>query len=148
LKDIGGERWGPPLLEGPERALNDAREQLARLEHPSHAQSPDAARAALDRTTAAATVAHERVTHAQADIAQRVAEAKQKRQQLSQAYELADTLAKEHPEFGPEWEALRARIAQLESRWTQASSYSEALDALTQAVQRTEAFTASARAQA
>jgi hypothetical protein len=148
LADVGSGQWGATMLIGPSTALSEARSQLADFERPGHKLPPSAVSGAIGRVTSAVDLAHDRVTHAHAEIANRVAEIKHKRQQLSQAYELADALAEDHPEFQPEWKALRGRIALLEGRWKYAASYAEALDALTQAVQRTEAFVASARAQA
>lgn len=147
LAGVGAKRWGPDMLAYPASMAAELRAELERIERGPGKLAPAQARGAVDALARSVSRARERAAHAQADVANNVAEISRRRAQLTQACVRAEALAREHPEFRPEWEALRGRIAVLEGRAAEASSYGEALDALTQAVQRTEAFAASAQAQ-
>jgi DNA repair ATPase RecN len=146
--DAGSAQWGPDLLAFPAAVLAEAQGEADRFANLPRRLAPAEARDRVASLCAAVDRAHDRVTYAQAKIADYAAEIERKRSQLTQAIERAEALATEQPEFQPEWDALRARIALLRDRCRQASSVDQALDALAQAAQRTEAFAASARAQA
>jgi hypothetical protein len=148
LADVGGERWGAAMLDGARQPLTEALESLAKLEHPAPERklTPDQMNDALARIESLTDAARQRANDTQAEIAQRAATIKQQQVALSHAYELADTVAKEHPERQTEWDGVRQGITQLEQRWMNASSYAEALEAMTQAVHKAEAFSALASA--
>lgn len=140
MADIGGERWGQPMLEPIRERLGDALDRLGRLDQPAQKFGPEDAQREVAQIETALKDLREQATAAHADIARRVAEIRERKAQLAQALADGDALVTATPALAEEWRLVRQQISGLEMRWTNATSYAEALEALTQAAQRARRF--------
>lgn len=140
MADVGGERWGQVMLDPAREPLTEALEQLAKLEQPPQKLSPEAAQAAAGRIESLVINARVQAMESHADIARRVAEVQEKRDELSRALSDGEAAAAADANLQDDWQLVRQQVAGLELRWTNATSYAEAVEALTQAVQRAQRF--------
>lgn len=140
MAEIGGERWGQTMLDPACEQLTEALEQLAKLDRPSPKLAPEAAQAAVTRLKAMTTTARERAAEAHADIARRVDEARDRRTRLSQALTEGEAIAAANAQWLEDWQLVRRQVSGLEQRWTNATSYAEAVEAMAQAIQRIQRF--------
>ncbi|MCS6848729.1 MAG: hypothetical protein RMN52_13575 [Anaerolineae bacterium] len=140
MGNIGGERWGQTMLAPICERLDDMLDRLGRLEQPAQKFTPEGAQQAMAHIEAMVKEVREQATTAHADIARRVAEVRERRTQLSQALADGDALVAANPALEEEWRLVRQQVSGLELRWTNATSYAEGLDAMTQAIQRVQRF--------
>lgn len=146
MGSIGGERWGQTMLAPICERLDDMLDRLGRLEQPAQKFTPEGAQQAMAHIEAMMKEVREQATATHADIARRVAEVRERRTQLSQALADGDALVAANPALEEEWRLVRQQVSGLELRWTNATSYAEGLDAITQAIQRVQRFIERGRA--
>ncbi len=140
MADMGGERWGQPMLAPIREQLDDVLARLGRLDQPAQKFVPEEAQREMAQIEAALKDLREQAAAAHADIARRVAEIRERKAQLAQALADGDAWVAATPAFAEEWRLVRQQISGLELRWTNATSYAEALEAMTQAIQRARRF--------
>jgi uncharacterized coiled-coil DUF342 family protein len=140
MADIGGERWGQPMLDSARALLAEALGRLERLEQPEQKFTPEGAQEAMAQIESLVKDTREKAATVHQDIARRVAEVRERRAQLTQALADGEAAAAANPALQDEWRLVRQQIAGLELRWKNATSYAEGLDAMTQAVQRAQRF--------
>lgn len=135
MSDLGSARWGEAMLDDVRKPMIAALERMAMLEQPQQRLVPEAALAALEE--AERDVQQARV-HADADLAEissRLDAVADKRSTLAQALAVAEGAAPADVQLHQDLQDVAARVQQLQRRSAEATSYAEALDALTQAAQ-------------
>lgn len=140
MVEFGSERWEQPTLRPLHERLESARVRLDRLDRPTWRFTPEEAQREMAQLEAAVKELRAQAEAAHADVAWRVAEMRERKAQLAQTLASGDALAVAQPNLAEAWQRIRQQITDLESRWTHAASYAEALEALTQAIQRARLF--------
>ncbi|BCX05346.1 MAG: hypothetical protein KatS3mg053_3284 [Candidatus Roseilinea sp.] len=140
MANIGGERWGQPMLAPIRERLDHMFDRLGRLDQPAQKFTPAHAQQEMAVIEAMLKDVRKQAEEAHADIARRVAEVRERRAQLAQAFADGDALVVANPALEEEWQLVRQQVSGLELRWTNATSYAEGLEAMTQAVQRIQRF--------
>jgi hypothetical protein len=144
MSPLGSARWGEVMLEDARKPMIAVVERMALLEQPAQRPSPEAALAAMAEAEHLAHAARARADVHLGDIASRLADVNDKRRALTQAIAVAEDAAQDNAQLQDELRAVQGRVQQLEMRSADATSYAEALDALTQAVQHAQRFAARA----
>lgn len=142
MTNMGSARWGEALLDDARKPMIAAVERMAMLEQPAQRVSPESALGAMDEAEQLAHTARARADVHLGDIASRLGEVTDKRRALSQAFAVAESAALDDARLQDELRAVQVRVQELEMRIEAATSYAEALDALTQAVQHAQRFAA------
>lgn len=142
MAEFGSVRWGQPMLAPIQERLDDILARLDQLDRPAQKFLPDDAQREITQIEAALGALRAQAAAAHADVARRVAEIRERKARLAQALADGDALAAAQPNLTEAWQRTRQQITDLESQWTHAASYAEALEALTQAVQRAQMFVA------
>lgn len=144
MSDMGSERWGVAMLDDARRPMIAAVERMAMLEQPTQRPSPEAALAAWAEAERWVTEARVKADAHRTEIAGRLGVVTDKRRALSQAMAVAEDAVQGEPHLQEELHAVQRHVHELEMRCAGASSYAEALDALTQALQHAQRFAARA----
>ncbi len=140
MSDLGSARWGEAMLDDVRKPMIAALERMAMLEQPQQRLAPEAALAALEEAERDMQQAR---LHADADLAEissRLDAVADKRSTLAQALAVAEGAAPADVQLHQDLQDVAARVQQLQRRSAEATSYAEALDALTQAAQHAQRF--------
>ena len=142
MSDMGSARWGEAMLDDARKPMIAAIERMAMLEQPAVRLSPEAALATMAEAEWLAQAARSHADARLAEISSRLSAVNDKRRALSQAIAVAQDATQGNACLLQEIHDLQARVQELQLHSAAARSYAEALDALMQAVQHAQRFTA------
>ncbi len=144
MSNMGSARWGAVMLDDARKPMIAVVEHMALLEQPAQRLSPEAALAVMTDAEQLAQTARANADGHLGVIASRLGEANDRRRALSQALAVSQDAAQGNAALQDELHAMQSRVQTLEQRSADATSYAEALDALTQALQQAQRFAARA----
>jgi hypothetical protein len=142
MSDMGSARWGEAMLDDARKPMIATVERMALLEQPQQRLSPEIALATMDEAERDVQAARAHADAHLAEISSRLGAVDHRRHALAQALAVAQDAATGDAQLQQELREVQARVQQLQSRSADATSYAEALDALTQALQHVQRFTA------
>jgi DNA repair exonuclease SbcCD ATPase subunit len=140
MSNMGSAHWGAAMMDDARKPMIAAVELVAMQEQPVQRPAPEAAQAMLDKAEQLAQAARMYADAHLSEIASRLGEVTDKRRALAQAIAVAEDAAQGDAQVLDEFRALQMRVQELELRSAHATSFAEALDALTQAVQHAQRF--------